>query len=220
VVSFATQTQPGAWLRRIVALQVIEADRRRADLPVGAPQELDGLMPDVDDPAAVLAAAEDELRLRAALRELLPADRISIVLHDAEGWPAAEVGDLLGVSADAAHKRIQRARARLVAALAASQTPARRPGESCRDARAHVHELLDDTMDPATSMAVQEHLDTCPRCPAALQAAVGVLAALRKAGSTGPIPGPLRARLQEPSERPTRHADRQTAQYTTIPECS
>jgi RNA polymerase sigma-70 factor (ECF subfamily) len=154
-------------------------------------------MPDVDDPATVLAAAEDELSLRAALRGLVPADRIAIVLHDAEGWPAAEVGQLLGVGTEAAHKRVQRARARLVAALAEPHSPARRPREACRDARAHVHELLEETLEEATRAAVQEHLDSCPSCPAALQAAAGVLAALRVEGKESTIPAPLRAWLDE-----------------------
>jgi RNA polymerase sigma-70 factor (ECF subfamily) len=187
----------GGWLRRILVRRVVDAHRRRADLPAGAPDELEGVMPDVDDPATVLAAAEDGLALRAALRGLVPADRIAIVLHDAEGWPAAEVGELLGVGTEAAHKRVQRARARLVAALAGPHSPARPPGQACRDARAHVHELLDETLEEGARAAVQEHLDSCPSCPASLQAAAGVLAALRVEGEATPIPGPLRARLDE-----------------------
>ncbi len=187
----------GGWLRRILARRIVDAHRRRADFPVGSPEELDSLIPDVEDPSLVLAAAEDERALRAALRELMPADRIAIVLHDAEGWPAAEVGQLLGVGTEAAHKRVQRARARLIAALAAPHSPAGRPGEDCRDARSHVHELLEETLDPATTIAVQRHLDSCPSCPASLQAAAGVLAALRIEGANAPIPGPLRTRLDE-----------------------
>jgi RNA polymerase sigma-70 factor (ECF subfamily) len=185
----------GGWLRRILARRIVDAHRRRADLPVGAPGELDSLIPDVEDPAAVLAAAEDERVLRAALRELMPADRIALVLHDAEGWPAAEVGQLLGVGTEAAHKRVQRARARLVATLAAPHSPARRTEEACRDARSHVHELLEETLDPVMTIAVQHHLDSCPSCPASLRAAAGVLAALRREGDTAPIPTPLRLRI-------------------------
>ena len=187
----------GAWLRRILARRIVDVHRRRADLPVGGPEELDSLIPDVEDPAAVLAAAEDERVLRAALRELAPADRIAIVLHDAEGWPAAEVGQLLGVGTEAAHKRVQRARARLVATLAEPHRLTRQPGEACREARSHVHELLEETLDPVTTIAVQHHLDSCPSCPASLQAAAGVLAALRVAGKSSPIPTPLRTRLDE-----------------------
>jgi len=101
----------GGWLRRILARRIVDAHRRRADLSVGAAEEFDSLIPDVEDPARVVAAAEDERMLRAALRELTPADRIAIVLHDAEGRPAAEVGRLPDVGTEAAHKRVQRARA-------------------------------------------------------------------------------------------------------------
>ena len=187
----------GGWLRRILARRIVDAHRRRADLPVGAPEEFDNLVPDVEDPALVVGAAEDERVLRAALRELMPADRIALVLHDAEAWPAGEVGELLGVGTEAAHKRVQRARARLLTTLAEPHSPARRPGEACRDARSHVHELLEETLNPATAIAVQHHLDSCPSCPASLQAAAGVLAALRREGDTAPIPTPLRFRIAE-----------------------
>jgi DNA-directed RNA polymerase specialized sigma24 family protein len=56
--------------------------------------------------------------LRAALRRLAPADRIALVLHDAEAWAASEAVELLDVWTEAAHKRIQRARTRLISALA------------------------------------------------------------------------------------------------------
>jgi len=186
----------GGWLRRILARRIVDVHRRRADLPVGTAEDPDRLIPDVEDPAVVVAA-EDERVLRAALRELTPADRIALVLHDAEEWPAAEVGQLLGVGTEAAHKRVQRARARLVATLAEPPGPARRPGEACRDARSHVHELLEETLDPATAIAVQHHLDSCPSRPASLQAAAEVLAALRREGDTTPTPTPLRLRIAE-----------------------
>jgi hypothetical protein len=41
------------------------------------------------------------------------------------------------------------------------------------------------------------HLDTCPSCPAALQAAAGVLSALHAEHGVIPIPEPLRTRLDE-----------------------
>lgn len=187
----------GGWLRRILARRIVDMHRRRADLPVGAAEEFDSLLADVEDPARVVAAAEDERLLRAALRELLPADRIALVLHDAERWPAGEVAELLGVGTEAAHKRVQRARARLLATLAEPHGPARRPDEACRDARSHAHELLEETLDPVTTITVQHHLDSCPSCPASLQAAAGVLEALRVEGRRTAIPGPLRARLDD-----------------------
>ena len=136
--------------------------------------------------------------LRAALRRLAPADRIALVLHDAEGWSASEVAELLDVGTDAAHKRIQRARTRLIAALADPVSAALAPPASaCRDARAHAHDLLEGTLDESARVAIQEHLDTCPICPAALQAAAGVLSGLRAVHGAVEVPEPLRARLDE-----------------------
>jgi RNA polymerase sigma-70 factor (ECF subfamily) len=188
----------GGWLRSILARNVVDAHRRRVDLTTADPDELDMLIPDLDDPAAVVAAAEAELTLRAALRKLAPADRIALVLHDAEGWPATQLAELLDVRTDAAHKRIQRARTRLISALADSEAPTLTPPASaCRDARAHAHELLDGTLDETTRAEIQKHLDTCPSCPAALQAAAGVLSALHAQHGAILMPEPLRARLDE-----------------------
>jgi RNA polymerase sigma factor (sigma-70 family) len=186
------------WLRSILARTVIDAHRRRADLTTADPQVLDLLIPDVEDAATVVAGAEDDLALRAALRRLAPADRIALVLHDAEGWPATEVAELLDVGTDAAHKRIQRARTRLIAALADPVSPTLTPPAfGCRDARAHAHDLLEGTLEETTRVEIQEHLDTCPGCPAALQAAAGVLSGLRAEHGAVVIPEPLRARLDE-----------------------
>ena len=186
----------GGWLRRIVARSVADAHRRQADVPVGLAGELD-VLPDVADPADVIAAADDERILRAALRELRANDQIAIVLHDGAGWTADEVGHLLGVTTEAAYKRIQRARVRLVSVLARPHGPLRRPSAGCRDARIHVDQFLEGTLEPSVRATVQEHLDHCTCCPAALQAAAGVLAALRADGGGSPVPDGLRIRLEE-----------------------
>jgi RNA polymerase sigma-70 factor, ECF subfamily len=188
----------GGWLRSILARTVIDSHRRRADLTTADPQVLDLLIPDVEDAATVMAAAEDELALRAALRRLAPADRIALVLHDAERWPASEVAELLDVGTEAAHKRIQRARTRLISALADPASPTLTPPAfACRDARAHAHDLLEGTLEETTRVEIQKHLDTCPSCPAALQAAAGVLSGLRAEHGAALVPEPLRARLDE-----------------------
>ena len=146
----------------------------------------------------MLAAAQEEMALRAALRSLAPADRIAVVLHDAEGWRAAQVGQLLGISTDAANKRVQRARTRLISALAGPEASTLNPATgACRDARAHAHALLDSTLDDATRIEVQQPLNTCPSCPAALQAAAGVLSALQSEHGAIPVAQPLRGKLDE-----------------------
>ena len=189
----------GGWLRSILARTVTDAHRRRADPTTADPQALDLLIPDVEDAATVLAAAEDELALRAALHRLAPADRIALVLHDTERWPASELAQLLDVGTEAAHKRIQRARTRLISALADPASPTLAPPAfACREARAHAHDLLEGTLEETTRVEMQKHLDTCPSClVAALQAAAGVLSGLRAEHGVIPVPEPLRARLGE-----------------------
>lgn len=56
------------WLRSILARTVVDAHRRQSDLTTVDPRELDMLIPGVDDSASVVAAAEDDRALRAALR--------------------------------------------------------------------------------------------------------------------------------------------------------
>jgi RNA polymerase sigma-70 factor, ECF subfamily len=71
----------------------------------------------VSDPAAVITArASTRLALIAALQYLPGRQRAALILRDVLGWHAAEVADLLGVSAAAANSALQRARARLAEA--------------------------------------------------------------------------------------------------------
>ena len=191
------QRAAGAWLRSILVSAVRDRQRRRRDLPAGAPEELESLLPDVGDPGAVVEAAQDEDALRAALRELSVEDRLAVVLHDGEGWQAAELAALLNASTDAAHKRIQRARCRLIQALAKGTPSPGCPSSGCEVARAHAHDLLDGSLEEVDRAAVQAHLDSCPCCPAALQAAAGVLTALAQQERLQPIPDAVRTRLQD-----------------------
>jgi RNA polymerase sigma-70 factor (ECF subfamily) len=187
----------GGWLRSILARQIVDRHRARGELPVAQIEQFDDLLPDLEDPAAVLAAAEDDLVLRAALRSLSEPDRVAIVLHDGEGWSAGRVAELMGTGVEAAHKRIQRARVRLMAALAQGVSASLPPAGSCRFARAHAHELLDGTLDEPGRTQVQEHLDTCQACPATLQAAVGVLSRIRASKAAEPLPDRVREQLAE-----------------------
>jgi RNA polymerase sigma factor (sigma-70 family) len=191
------QQATGAWLRSILARTVIDRQRRRRDLPMGAPDALESMLPDVAEPSAVVEAAQDEQALRAALRRLSVEDRLAVILHDAEGWQASELAVLLDASTEAAHKRTQRARSRLVQVLAAGAPDPGCPSTGCEAARKHAHDLLDGSLAVADRAAVQAHLDVCPCCPAALQAATGVLIALAKIADHQPIPDAVEMRLQD-----------------------
>jgi RNA polymerase sigma-70 factor (ECF subfamily) len=165
----------GAWLRRILARTVVDRARARPPAQPMSEDTLEALLPDVSDPLALITAAEDELQLRAALRRIPEPERLALVLHDAEGWPAAEIAALLGSSAGAVHKRIQRGRAHLLAALA-DRTPIAPAESSCRLARRAV--AAGGLAFHTDSPDLADHLAHCPHCPATLQAAIGVIGAL------------------------------------------
>ena len=196
-VQLRDQQAAGAWLRSILARAVVDRRRRRRDLPAGAPDALETMLPDVADPAAVVDAANDEQALRVALRQLSVEDRLAVILHDGEGWQASELAVLLGSTTEAAHKRTQRARSRLVAVLALGQPVAGCPGNGCEAARAHAHDLLDGSLADADRAAVEAHLGACLCCPAALQAVSGVVGALAAAEQVSPIPDAVQERVRD-----------------------
>jgi RNA polymerase sigma-70 factor (ECF subfamily) len=81
------------------------------------------------DPAAVVSArAGMRLALIAALQYLPARQRAVLILRDVLGWHAAEVAELLGVSAAAANSVLQRARAHL-AQVAPAEDELREPAE-------------------------------------------------------------------------------------------
>jgi RNA polymerase sigma-70 factor (ECF subfamily) len=184
-----------SWLRTILARCVIDAHRARRECPVESIALSECQLPDVHDAAAIVIAAEDRLELRAALRLLPEADRIALVLHDGEGWTAADVSELIGAGREATYKRIQRARARLLDALSRQGTATRPPASECRFARENAHGLLDGELDEATRTEVQAHLTDCLACPATLQAVAGVLAQLGAVNDDQSLPEATRERL-------------------------
>jgi RNA polymerase sigma-70 factor, ECF subfamily len=126
------------WLYRIATNACLRAleNRRRRPLPssltaasgdpLGPPPaeqpEVPWLQPFPDallgsgpaDPAAVVGTRMSmRLALIAALQYLPGRQRAVLILRDVLGWRAAEVAELLGVSATAVNSMLQRARARL-----------------------------------------------------------------------------------------------------------
>jgi RNA polymerase sigma-70 factor, ECF subfamily len=126
------------WLYRIATnscLRALETRRRRPlpsglggpadnldDIRHGVQADISWLQPFPDallartpaDPASIVTArASMRLALIAALQYLPARQRAVLILRDVLGWHAAEVADLLGVSAAAANSVLQRARAHL-----------------------------------------------------------------------------------------------------------
>jgi len=129
---FQGQSSLRTWLYRIATNTCLRAleNRSRRPLPAGlgapsddadrppaaAPTEVSWLQPFPDallgtDPAAIVTARSSmRLALIAALQYLPPRQRAVLILRDVLQWRAAEVADLLGISAIAVNSLLQRAR--------------------------------------------------------------------------------------------------------------
>jgi RNA polymerase sigma-70 factor (ECF subfamily) len=167
----------GAWLRRI--LRNLAIDRaRRSDREVVV-DDVEAKWRDDEytvDPADVVERASTRAEIEDALARLPFIHRMTVVLHDVEGWTVQEIADLDDVSLPAAKQRLRRGRMALVSALA-SGGERRHALEGvpmrCWDARQHVSEYLDGMLDPGTALAVEVHLERCPTCPPLYAALVG-----------------------------------------------
>jgi RNA polymerase sigma-70 factor (ECF subfamily) len=168
----------GAWLKRI--LRNIATDRaRRSDREVVV-EDAEAKWHDDEytvDPADVIDHAATREELEDALLRLPFAYRSTVMLHDVEGWTVQAIADLDEIGLPAAKQRLRRGRMALVSALATGSerrhalkgVPMR-----CWDARQHVSDYLDGTLDQATASGVEAHLEQCPTCPPLYAALVGV----------------------------------------------
>jgi len=158
-----------AWLRRI--LHNLAVDRaRRASHEVAVEQIEERWMDDAYtvDPGAVAVRTETREELEDALARLPFIYRAVVVLHDIEGWKVREIADLQEVGLPAAKQRLRRGRMALVTALADGHER-RRQLEGvpmrCWDARQHVSEYINGTLEADTAGLVESHLEVCPTCP-------------------------------------------------------
>jgi sulfide:quinone oxidoreductase len=186
----------GTWLRTIMVHQARDHARRARLLAFTALQDIpepEDL--EIEDPVAVIAAAEQEQQLRAALRGLPQEELIAVVLLDGEGWPASEISAVCDCSPDAIYKRVQRGRARLALSLASStgQKAPRATAAACHNARELASAYLDSRLDAEQRTEVERHLRSCERCPPVLRALQGIVGAL----GAGRRPALLAKRLTE-----------------------
>jgi RNA polymerase sigma-70 factor (ECF subfamily) len=114
------------WLHRIVINACLDRIRRRRAQPtVPLPDQRSG-----DEfggwraePAAPMVDHDTVLVVRAALTQLPVEQRTAIVLVDLEGYPVAEVAQLLGVAEGTVKSRCARGRARLALLLGHHRPP-------------------------------------------------------------------------------------------------
>lgn len=188
----------GPWLRRI--LHNLAVDRiRRSEHEIAVEQVEDDWRRDeyTVDPAVVAERTLDREELEDALVRIPFSHRSVVLLHDVDGFTVRDVAESLGIGLPAAKQRLRRGRMALVSALASGAerrshltgVPMR-----CWDARRHVSDLLDGTLDPERTELVTRHLESCPTCPplfAALTGAHRALGSLRDPNSV--IPPDVRA---------------------------
>lgn len=177
--------RPGAlraWLRRILLRRVVDAARStRPTLDIEA---VEGEWRDdafTVDPELVVERAELRDELEDALARLPVIYRLPVVLHDAHGWPAAEIATALGIGEAAVKQRLRRGRMMLVSALAADDAKRRASLAQplrCWQARRAVSSYLDGELSAEAAGALEHHLATCPTCPPLYAALAGVRATM------------------------------------------
>jgi RNA polymerase sigma-70 factor (ECF subfamily) len=130
--TFRGESAVTTWLHRIVVNACLDRVRHAAARPAVAWSD------DLDPPSAgsdPASRAALRLDVTAALATLPDEQRIALVLVDMEGYPVADVAQLLDCPVGTVKSRCARGRARLLPLLAASQTgdigggnPASSPG--------------------------------------------------------------------------------------------
>jgi RNA polymerase sigma-70 factor (ECF subfamily) len=192
----------GAWLRRI--LHNLAIDRARTSAREVIVEEVEGKWRDDDytvNPEAFALKMQDADELEDALVRLPFIYRSVVILHDVEGWTVRRIAELHDIGLPAAKQRLRRGRMALVTALA--EGAERRHllkgvPMGCWDARQHISDYLDETLESSVARTVEAHLETCPTCPplyAALVETQASMGGLRDPDSV--IPPALDARLRD-----------------------
>ena len=114
--SFRGDAAVTTWLHRITVNACLDLVRRKASRPSVA---LDDELDHADDVAApdLLGERETAAEILAALRQIGPEQAAAVVLVDVEGFPVAQVAEMLDVPVGTVKSRCARGRARLAALL-------------------------------------------------------------------------------------------------------
>jgi RNA polymerase sigma factor (sigma-70 family) len=188
--TFRGDAAMSTWLYRIMTNRAADLAVKRTAVPVDVSTvgdaDLIGL--EVDDPAALLERAADGHRMRAALSKLSPIDRMVVVLHDGEGMGVREIAEACGLTSTAAHKRLQRARARLVqAVLDPGSMQSTSATAYCLECCRYAADFLDGDLPEPEHTRFTEHLKVCRLCPPLAQAAIALREALEGGLAATPV---------------------------------
>ena len=149
-----------SWLYAIArheCLRVLRTRRRSTPL-----EEAGEPVAESVDPTATVQADQVRALVRAASAGLSAGDREVIELSIRHGMSAAEVGAVLGVSANHAHARMSRARQQLQRCLGALVV-AREGGQSCPEL-AGILEGWDGALTALVRKRIGRHVEECARC--------------------------------------------------------
>lgn len=110
------------WLWRVTANVCIDHQRRRDARPMLVPLGNDGDEPEPRDMADPIAAAGDRLDVQRLLRQLMPEDRMVVLLRLLVGMEFAEIAEAMGLGLSAAKMRYARALEKLRTLAEATDT--------------------------------------------------------------------------------------------------
>jgi RNA polymerase sigma-70 factor (ECF subfamily) len=114
--SFRGDAAVTTWLHRITVNACLDLVRRRSSRPTVALDDELGHGEEVAGPD-VLGDRETATEILAALRQIGPEQAAAVVLVDVEGFPVAQVAEMLEIPVGTVKSRCARGRARLAALL-------------------------------------------------------------------------------------------------------
>ncbi len=214
VRDFRGASSISTWLYTIARSHCIKKRRkskfapdREHSLETEASSAAHALPDPAPDPESAAASREVEAALERAIAALDPMYREVLLLRDAEGLTAPEVGEVLGISVSAVKSRLHRARLAVrdrIAPLLGVTEPSASP--ACPDVVLLLSQHLEGEIGGEVCAEMERHLEGCARCRARCDSLRGTLA-LCRTKPTGEIPAELRASvaaaLQSLTERET-----------------